>query len=329
MTLNVTSNVTSKLPSGRYLVAGGAGFIGSHLCEKLLGDGCAVVAVDNFITGRPENVRHLLSNSNFSLVEQDLIGNLELGGGFAGAFHLASPASPVDYAKYPIETLRVGSAGSDNILQFAKAKKCRVLVASTSEIYGDPLEHPQRESYWGNVNTIGPRGCYDESKRYLEALTMAYFRVHRLQTRIVRIFNTFGPRMRTNDGRVVPNFCIQAIGGSDLTVFGDGSQTRSFCYVSDLVEGICRLFASDYHEPVNLGNPNEMTILQFAEAILKLSGSSSRIKLHPLPQDDPKRRKPDISLAKKVLDWEPKVSLDEGLKLTYQYFRDTPASALK
>lgn len=318
--------MSSNLPNGRYVVTGGAGFIGSHLCERLLDDGCTVVAVDNFITGRRENVRHLLTRSQFSLVEQDLIAALDLDGGVAGVFHLASPASPVDYAKYPIETLRVGAMGTDHVLQFALSKRCRVLVASTSEIYGDPLEHPQRETYWGNVNTVGPRGCYDESKRYLEALTMAYHRVHRLQTRIVRIFNTFGPRMRTNDGRVVPNFCIQARDGAPLTVFGDGGQTRSFCFVSDLVDGLVKLFASDHPEPMNLGNPNEMTILQFAQNILALSGSPSKIEFQPLPVDDPKKRKPDISLAKRVLGWEPKVTLEEGLRVTYRYFLEEKPS---
>ena len=309
------------LPNGRYLVTGGAGFIGSHLCENLLAQGCEVVALDNFITGSRENVRHLLGNRKFGLLEQNLIESLEIAGGFAGVFHMASPASPVDYAKYPIETLRVGSRGTDNVLEFALKKRCGILVASTSEIYGDPKEHPQSESYWGNVNTIGPRGCYDESKRYLEALTMAYHRVHGLQTRVVRIFNTFGPRMRINDGRVVPNFCIQARDGADITVYGDGSQTRSFCYVSDNIDGLIRLFCSDYPEPVNIGNPLEMTILQFAQFIINLSSSKSKIAFRPLPQDDPKQRKPDITLANKLLDWKPVVSLEEGLKRTYDYFR--------
>ncbi|MBI1860923.1 MAG: SDR family oxidoreductase [Deltaproteobacteria bacterium] len=308
------------LPNGRYLVTGGAGFIGSHLCETLLQQGCEVIALDNFITGSRENVRHLLGNRRFTLLEQDLIDSLDISGGFAGVFHMASPASPVDYAKYPIETLRVGSLGTDHVLDFAVRKQCRILVASTSEVYGDPKEHPQKETYWGNVNPIGPRGCYDESKRYLEAVTMAYHRVHALQTRIVRIFNTFGPRMRVNDGRVVPNFCIQARNGTDITVYGDGSQTRSFCYVSDNVEGLLRLFCSDYPEPVNIGNPLEMTILQFAQFIIQFSGSKSKIVFRPLPVDDPKVRKPDIALAKRLLDWSPRVSLEEGLKHTYEYF---------
>lgn len=312
--------MTYPFHNGRYLVTGGAGFIGSHLCETLLERNCEVVAVDNFITGRRENIRHLLGNSRFHLCDQDLTLPLEFAGGFAGIFHLASPASPVDYAKYPIETLRVGSIGSDHVLGLAKTKRCRVLVASTSEVYGDPKEHPQKETYWGNVNPIGLRGCYDESKRYLEALTMAHHRMVGLDTRIVRIFNTFGPRMRTDDGRVVPNFCIQAKRGEDLTVYGDGSQTRSFCYVSDLVEGLIRLFSSDYCEPVNLGNPHEMTILQFAEQVLQISGSKSKIIFQSLPEDDPKLRQPDISLARKLLSWEPKVSLIEGLKRTYEYF---------
>lgn len=314
------------LPNGRYLVTGGAGFIGSHLCDALVAHGCSVVAVDNFITGNRLNVKHLLRNPAFTLIEQDIIEPLNISGGFAGVFHLASPASPVDYAKFPIETLRVGSIGSDHALQFALEKKCPTLVTSTSEVYGDPLEHPQRETYWGNVNPIGPRGCYDESKRYLEAVTMAYARVHRLQTRIARIFNTFGPRMRTDDGRVVPNFCIQAAENQPITVYGTGAQTRSFCYVSDLVEGLLRLFACDYSEPINLGNPREMTILEFANAIIQLLSSKSQLAFHPLPQDDPKKRQPDIMLAKQLLQWEPKVSLEEGLRLTCSYFQSTPRS---
>lgn len=311
----------SQITKGRYLITGGAGFIGSHLCDTLLNYGCEVVAVDNFITGRPENIRHLLGNSKFTFIEKDIIQGLKLDGAFAGIFHFASPASPVDYLKYPIETLRVGAIGSDIILNLALEKKCPVLVASTSEVYGDPEEHPQKESYWGHVNTVGPRGCYDESKRYMEAVTMAYHRVHGLETRIVRIFNTYGPRMRTNDGRVVPNFCIQAIGNTDITVYGDGSQTRSFCYVDDLVEGILRLFQSKHTDPVNIGNPDEYTILEFAEKIRAMGNGKSKITFKELPQDDPKRRKPDITQAKKLLGWEPKVKLEDGLKKTYEYFK--------
>lgn len=311
----------SNIPKGRYLVTGGAGFIGSHLCDFLLAQGCDVLAVDNFITGRPQNIRHLLGNKKFSFLEQDIIQPLKIEGQFAGILQFASPASPVDYLKYPIETLRVGAIGSDHVLALALEKKCPILVASTSEVYGDPEQHPQKESYWGNVNTVGPRGCYDESKRYLEAVTMAYRRVHNVQTRIVRIFNTYGPRMRTDDGRVVPNFCIQAMSGQDITVYGDGSQTRSFCYVSDLVEGILRLLQIDHAEPVNLGNPDEYTILQFAENIKNLAGSKSKMAFKALPQDDPKQRKPDITKAISLLGWKPTVTLNEGLKNTFSYFR--------
>ena len=310
-----------EISRGRYLVTGGAGFVGSHLCDALLALGCDVIAVDNFITGRRENIRHLLGNSKFQFIEQDIIKDLKIDGGLAGILHFASPASPVDYLKYPIETLRVGAIGSDLILALALKKQCPVLVASTSEVYGDPEEHPQRESYWGHVHTIGPRGCYDESKRYMEAVTMAYHRVHGLKTRIVRIFNTYGPRMRTNDGRVVPNFCIQAITGEDITVYGEGKQTRSFCYVDDLVDGVLRLFQLDHPEPVNIGNPDEYTIFQFAERIRKMSGTKSSVVFLPLPTDDPKRRKPDISKAKKLLGWEPNMKLDEGLIKTFEYFK--------
>lgn len=306
---------------GRYLVSGGAGFIGSHLCESLVERGCEVIVVDNFVTGRPENVRELLRNKKFTLIEQDIVSPVKISGNLAGIFHLASPASPVDYIKLPIETLHVGAIGSDNILKLALEKKCPILVASTSEVYGDPLQHPQQESYWGNVNPIGPRGCYDESKRYMEALTMAYRRVHRLETRIVRIFNTYGPRMREDDGRVVPNFCMQALANQPVTVYGDGSQTRSFCYVTDLVEGLMRVIHSDYDHPINLGNPIEMTIKQFAQKIIGLCHSQSTIEYRALPQDDPKTRRPDISLAKKILDWVPQVELDQGLEKTVEFFR--------
>lgn len=311
----------NHFPSGRYLVTGGAGFIGSHLCEALIREHCEVIAVDNFVTGRPENVKSLLGNAQFTLVEHDIIKPIPVLGNLAGIFHLASPASPVDYQKLPIETLQVGSIGSDNILSLAREKQCPILVASTSEVYGDPLQHPQEEKYWGNVNPVGPRGCYDESKRYMEALTMAYHRVHGVKTRIVRIFNTYGPRMRLDDGRVVPNFCMQALSNVPVTVYGDGSQTRSFCYVEDLVRGLMNALQSDYPHPVNLGNPNEMTILDFANRIIELCQSQSQVEFKDLPQDDPKIRKPDISLAKEVLNWEPQVDLQTGLERTVEFFK--------
>jgi len=314
---------SSNITKGRYLVTGGAGFIGSHLCERLLALGCEVIVVDNFITGRQANIRSFLGNSRFNLIEKDIIEPLEISGGLAGIFHMASPASPVDYMKFPIETLRVGAIGTDNILNLAVQKRCPILVASTSEIYGDPLEHPQKESYWGNVHTVGPRGCYDESKRYLEAITMAYHRVHGLSTRIIRIFNTYGPRMRTDDGRVVPNFCMQALADEDITVYGEGRQTRSFCYVSDLVEGILRVIQCDHAAPINLGNPNETTILEFAKRIIGMAGASSKIVYLPLPEDDPKTRCPDISKATSLLGWSPSVNLETGLQHTFDYFKST------
>ncbi|NBW98008.1 SDR family oxidoreductase [bacterium] len=313
--------MSENVLSGRYLVAGGAGFIGSHVCETLLNRNCEVVAVDNFVTGSPANIKTLLGNKNFTFIEQDIVRPLSISGPVTGIFHLASPASPVDYAKLPIETLHVGALGSDQILKLALEKRASILVASTSEVYGDPLEHPQKETYWGNVNTIGPRGCYDESKRYMEALTMAYHRVHQLSTRIVRIFNTYGPRMRVNDGRVVPNFCMQALAGEPVTVYGKGDQTRSFCYVDDMVDGLLRLMASSYFKPVNLGNPLEMSILQFARKIIELCASKSTIQYLPLPEDDPKIRRPDISLAQELLDWRPQIGLDEGLQRTVNYFK--------
>jgi dTDP-glucose 4,6-dehydratase len=318
---------SESLVKGRYLITGGAGFVGSHLCERLLDLDCEVVVIDNFITGRQQNVRHLLGNKKFSLIEKDIIHPMEMSGALAGIFHMASPASPVDYMKFPIETLRVGAIGSDNVLNLAREKNCPVLVASTSEIYGDPLEHPQKESYWGNVHTVGPRGCYDESKRYLEAITMAYHRVFNLQTRIIRIFNTYGPRMRTDDGRVVPNFCMQALAGEDITVYGEGKQTRSFCYVTDLVEGILRVIQSDHPEPINLGNPTETSIYEFAERIIRMAESDSKIAYRPLPQDDPKTRCPDISKAKRILGWSPLVNLENGLARTFEYFRSTLTAA--
>lgn len=312
---------SADLPKGRYLVTGGAGFIGSHLCERLLALGCEVVSVDNYITGRPANVKHLLGNKGFKQIEHDIIRPMELPGNFAGILHFASPASPVDYAKLPIETLHVGAIGSDNILKLAVEKKCPVLVASTSEVYGDPLHHPQKEEHWGNVNPIGPRGCYDESKRYLEALTMAYHRARGVRTRIIRIFNTYGPRMRVDDGRVVPNFCMQALRGDDVTVYGDGKQTRSFCYVDDLVEGILRMIQLEHPEPVNLGNPSEYRILDFAEKVIKFAGAKVKITHLPLPEDDPKVRCPDIAKAKKLLGWEPRFPLEEGMRYTFDYFK--------
>jgi dTDP-glucose 4,6-dehydratase len=319
---NSTVKASVHMAGKRFLVTGGAGFLGSHLCEQLISRGARVLAVDDYITGRKQNLAHLTENPSFELISQDVTEPMDIDGPIGGIFHMASPASPVDYAKHPIETLRVGSLGADNMLSLAKAKNCPMLIASTSEVYGDPLEHPQKESYWGNVNPIGPRGCYDESKRYQEAVAMAYHRVHNIPIRIVRIFNTYGPRMRANDGRVVPNFCMQALRGEPLTVYGEGDQTRSFCYVSDLVEGIIRLFAVEYCEPVNLGNPAEYTVLDFAKKIISLTGSRSRIVHEPLPVDDPKVRCPDIGKAKELLGWTPSVSIDEGLKQTIEYFRE-------
>lgn len=314
-----------KTLSGRFLVAGGAGFIGSHLCEKLLAGGASVLAVDNLVTGSLDNIRALMGNPRFEFLNHDITVTRQWDPGIAGIFNMASPASPIDYAKLPIETLRVGSIGSEELLKLALQERCPILVASTSEVYGDPLQHPQVESYWGNVNPIGPRSCYDEAKRYMEAITMAYHRVHGVRTRIIRIFNTYGPRMRAGDGRVVPNFCMQALRGENLTIYGKGDQTRSFCYVDDLVDGILRTFACDHGLPINLGNPNEMTIRQFAETIIKLSGKPLSLSEEPLPQDDPKTRRPDITLAKKLLGWEPKVGLDVGLRATYDYFAATSA----
>ena len=299
----------------RTLITGGSGFIGSHLCERFLAEGQEVVCVDNLITGRLENIDRLRSDARFSFVGHDISHPLEIAGPIDHVLHFASPASPVDYLKFPIQTLKVGSLGTHNALGLAKAKKARFLLASTSEVYGDPIVHPQREDYWGNVNPIGVRGCYDEAKRFSEAIVMAY------HTKIVRIFNTYGERMRLDDGRVLPNFMGQALRGEPLTVYGDGSQTRSFCYVTDLVEGIWRLLRSDFHEPVNLGNPDEVTILQFAEEIRVLAGRAVPIEYRPLPQDDPKVRKPDITRARHVLGWEPKVARGEGLRRTMDHFR--------
>ena len=305
----------------RALVTGGAGFLGSHLCERLLAEGMAVVAVDNLVTGKTQNIQHLVGRSDFEFVLHDVSKPIEVAGEIDYVLHFASPASPIDYLELPIQTLKVGSLGTHNSLGLAKAKGARYLLASTSETYGDPLVHPQPETYWGNVNPVGPRGVYDEAKRFAEAMTMAYHRYHGLETRIVRIFNTYGPRMRPRDGRVVPAFIQQSLLGEPLTVFGDGSQTRSFCYVDDLIEGIFRLLMSDEVLPTNIGNPHEMTILQFAERIRSLVGSSSPIDFRPLPEDDPKTRQPDITKARRVLGWEPKVDLDLGLGRTIDYFR--------
>jgi dTDP-glucose 4,6-dehydratase len=312
----------------RVLITGGAGFIGSHLCERFLADGDDVICMDNFRTGSPDNIAHLFQNRRFMFIEQDVTTYIYVKGPLDAILHFASPASPVDYLELPIPTLKVGSLGTHKALGLAKEKGARFLLASTSEVYGDPLVHPQPEEYWGNVNPIGPRGVYDEAKRFAEAITMAYHRAHGVQTRITRIFNTHGPRMRLRDGRVVPNFISQALRGEPLTVYGDGSQTRSFCYVSDLVEGIVRLLRSDYSGPVNVGNPTEVSILEFARRIIALTGTTSQIVHEPLPVDDPKQRKPDIAKARKLLGWEPKVGLEDGLRQTIDFFRDkvTPAA---
>lgn len=312
----------------RVLVTGGAGFLGSHLCDRFLAEGYAVVAMDNLITGDLRNIEHLFRRGDFEFYEHDVSTFVHVPGELKYILHFASPASPIDYLKIPIQTLKVGSLGTHNLLGLARSKKARILVASTSEVYGDPLVHPQHEDYYGNVNPIGPRGVYDEAKRFQEAMTMAYHRYHGVETRIVRIFNTYGPRMRLNDGRVLPAFIGQALRGEDLTVFGDGSQTRSFCYVDDLVEGIYRLLLSDHVLPMNIGNPNEITIRDFAEEIVKLTGTKQKIVYHPLPQDDPRQRRPDITRARSVLGWEPKVSRSEGLKITYEYFKSLPQEVL-
>jgi dTDP-glucose 4,6-dehydratase len=306
----------------RYLVAGAAGFIGSHLCERLVGEGHEVVGVDNFITGRRENLVELEREGRFRLTECDVVEGLWWEGALDGIYHLASPASPKDYLEHPVETLRVGAEGTRNLLELAMRTGARFLLASTSECYGDPLTHPQVETDWGHVNPVGPRSCYDESKRYAEALTMAYHRKHGVRTNIARIFNTYGPRMKLDDGRIVPAFVDQALRGVAMTVYGDGRQTRSFCYVSDLVEGLVRLSRSEERYPVNLGNPVELTVLAFAEKIRGVAGSESEIEFHPLPEDDPKRRRPDIGKAERVLGWRPEVTLNEGLRRTMEYFRE-------
>jgi dTDP-glucose 4,6-dehydratase len=305
----------------KILITGGAGFLGSHLCDRFIKEGYHVIAMDNLITGRMSNIEHLFKLENFEFYHHDVSKYIHIPGDLDYILHFASPASPIDYLKIPIQTLKVGSLGIHNCLGLAKAKNARVLIASTSEVYGDPMVHPQTEDYWGNVNPIGPRGVYDEAKRFQEAMTMAYHRFHGVETRIVRIFNTYGPRMRLNDGRVLPAFIGQALRGEDLTVFGDGSQTRSFCYVDDLVEGIYRLLMSDYAEPVNVGNPDEISIADFAEEIVKLTGTDQKVIYQDLPTDDPKQRQPEITKAKEILAWEPQVTRSEGLKVTYEYFK--------
>ncbi len=305
----------------RTIITGGAGFVGSHLCERFLAEGHEVVCVDNFITGNAENIERLRGSDRFTFIRHDISHPLEIDGAVDNVLHFASPASPVDYLRHPIPTLKVGSLGTHNTLGLAKLKKARYLLASTSEVYGDPEQHPQREDYWGHVNPIGLRGVYDEAKRFAEAMTMAYHRYHDVDTHICRIFNTYGERMRLDDGRVLPNFMGQALRGEPLTVFGDGSQTRSFCYVSDLVEGIYRLLAADFHDPVNLGNPHEVTILDFARETIALTGSQSTIAFKPLPEDDPKVRRPDISRARQLLGWEPRVDRHEGMQRTLEHFR--------
>jgi dTDP-glucose 4,6-dehydratase len=308
----------------RVLVTGAAGFLGSHLCDRFIKEGYLVIGMDNLVTGDMKNIEHLFKLPEFEFYHHDVTKFIHLPGHLDYIMHFASPASPIDYLKIPIQTLKVGAMGTHNCLGLAKTKNARMLVASTSEVYGDPLVHPQTEEYWGNVNPVGPRGVYDEAKRYMESITMAYHTFHGLETRIVRIFNTYGPRMRLNDGRALPAFIGQALRGEDLTVFGDGSQTRSFCYVDDLIEGIYRLLLSDYALPVNIGNPNEISLKDFAEEILKLTGNKVKITYKPLPVDDPKQRKPDISKAKKILNWEPKVDRKDGLKITYDYFKSLP-----
>ncbi len=307
----------------RILITGGSGFIGSHLCERFIAEGHELVCVDNLITGTLANIAPFQSHPQFRFIKHDISSALEISGPLDYVLHFASPASPNDYLRYPIQTLKVGSLGTLNALGIAKAKGACFLLASTSEVYGDPLVHPQPESYWGHVNPVGPRGVYDEAKRFAEALTMAYYREHGVNTRIIRVFNTFGPRMRLNDGRAVPTFIAQALKGEPLTVYGDGTQTRSFCYIDDLVEGIRRVMESDLHDPVNLGNPDERSILEIAQKVMAyLSGTTSRIEFRPLPVDDPKQRRPDLTLARRQLGWEPKVSLDEGLALTIAWFRE-------
>ena len=308
----------------RILITGAAGFLGSHLCDRFIKEGYEVLAMDNLITGDLKNIEHLFKFKEFTFYHHDVTEFIHVPGKLDYLLHFASPASPIDYLKIPIQTLKVGAMGTHNCLGLAKTKGARILVASTSEVYGDPLVHPQTEEYWGNVNPVGPRGVYDEAKRYMESITQAYHNFHNLETRTIRIFNTYGPRMRLNDGRALPAFIGQALRGEDLTVFGDGSQTRSFCYVDDLVEGIYRLLLSDYHMPVNIGNPSEISLKEFAEEVLKLTGNKVKITYKPLPEDDPKQRKPDITKAREILGWEPKIDRAEGLKITYDYFKSLP-----
>lgn len=313
-----------KTMQKRVLITGGAGFLGSHLCERFLAEGYQVIAMDNLITGDLKNIEHLFKLKDFEFYHHDVTKYIHISGKLDYILHFASPASPIDYLKIPIQTLKVGAMGTHNCLGLAKAKGARILVASTSEVYGDPLVHPQTEEYWGNVNPVGPRGVYDEAKRYMESITMAYHTFHGVDTRIVRIFNTYGPRMRLNDGRALPAFIGQALRGEDLTVFGDGSQTRSFCYVDDLIEGIYRLLLSDYELPMNIGNPSEISLLDFAKEVLELTGNQVKIVFKPLPADDPKQRQPDITKAMNILGWEPKVGRREGLQKTYGYFKSLP-----
>lgn len=312
----------------RVLITGAAGFLGSHLCDRFIKEEYHVIAMDNLITGDLRNIAHLFPLENFEFYHHDVTKFIHIPGHLDYILHFASPASPIDYLKIPIQTLKVGAMGTHNCLGLAKNKRARILVASTSEVYGDPQVHPQKEEYWGNVNPVGPRGVYDEAKRYMESITMAYHTFHNVDTRIVRIFNTYGPRMRLNDGRALPAFIGQALRGEDLTVFGDGSQTRSFCFVKDLIEGIYRLLLSDYSMPVNIGNPNEISLKDFAEEILALTGNNVKIVYRPLPEDDPKQRQPDISKAKALLDWEPKVERKQGLAITYEYFKSLPPEEL-
>ena len=316
------------MTSKRVLITGAAGFLGSHLCDKFIKEGYSVIGMDNLITGDLKNIEHLFKLKEFEFYEQDVSKYIHVSGELDYILHFASPASPIDYLKIPIQTLKVSSLGTHNCLGLALSKKARILVASTSEVYGDPLVHPQNESYWGNVNPVGPRGVYDEAKRFQEAITMAYHTFHQLETRIIRIFNTYGPRMRLNDGRALPAFFGQVLRGEDLTVFGDGSQTRSFCYVSDLVEGIYRLLLSDYTQPLNIGNPDEISLNDFAEEIIQLSGTDKKIVYKPLPTDDPKQRQPDITKAKEVLGWQPTIGRKEGLKITFDYFKSLPKKEL-
>ena len=312
----------------RVLITGAAGFLGSHLCDRFIAEGFEVLGMDNLITGNMENLEHLIGHPQFTFYNNDVSNFVHVPGQLDYILHFASPASPIDYLKIPIQTLKVSSLGTHNLLGLALAKKARILVASTSEVYGDPLVHPQTEEYWGNVNPVGPRGVYDEAKRFMEAMTMAYHTYHGLETRIVRIFNTYGPRMRLNDGRVLPAFIGQALRGEDLTIFGDGSQTRSFCYVDDLIEGIYRLLMSDHAEPVNIGNPHEISVSDFAEEIIKLTGTRQKVVYQPLPVNDPMQRQPNITKAKEILGWEPKVMREEGLKRTYDWFRSLPEEKL-